>query len=114
MDNFHGPHFHEGVQFVRVETKIHTCLLLIGGQKINNHYKNIVDPLEHPHLSKVQVPIEHFAKASCTNIVKVVFTKEGKTFSVKILWMESSPLGITEKSTFETKQTTQSLMAKNF
>jgi len=42
-----------------------------------------VGPLENPHLTKTQVAVKHFAKASCTNSVKVMFTKEGKTSSVK-------------------------------
>jgi hypothetical protein len=63
-----------------------------------------VGPLGHPHLSKVQVAVKHFAKASCTNSIKVMFTKE-EPLQQKPFWMESSPLGIIEKPTFGTKQT---------
>jgi len=43
--------------------------------------------------SKVQVEVKHFAKPSCTNLVEVVFTKEGNSSSAKTLLDEKLTFG---------------------
>jgi hypothetical protein len=57
-----------------------------------------VGPLENPHLTKVKVAVKHFAKASCTNLVKVMFTKEGRTSSVKTFMVGKLTLGHNKKA----------------
>jgi hypothetical protein len=56
--------------------------LQIGGEKINNHHKNIVGPFGHLGIEMQEV-VKHLARASCTYSIMVMFINVGRTFLMK-------------------------------
>lgn len=56
--------------------------LQIGGEEINNHYKNIVGAFGHLGI-EIQEVVKRSARASCTYSIMVMFINVGRIFLMK-------------------------------